>query len=119
VRHASIHLAAAERERGQLEGVKWTAGMVADRMSNSLAVAASTLALLEDLHELPEDLHKLVTTARARLFEAGEDLKKLQRVTHVETRTSTVGKVLDLDRSAIPLARVNGQSVVRTQRRAG
>jgi hypothetical protein len=110
MKHAAPDLV-AERERGQLEGVRLTAGMVADRLSNSLAVAASTLALLEELDEVPDDLHELVATARARLIEATDDLKKLQRVTHVETRSSTVGRVLDLDRSTAPL--------VRAQRRAG
>jgi hypothetical protein len=109
----------SERERGQLEGVKLTAGTVADRLSNSLAVAAGTLALLEDLEELPDDLRKLVTAARARLFEAGDDLKKLQRVTHVETRRSTVGQVLDLERSTNPLVRDNRPGDARAQRRAG
>jgi hypothetical protein len=100
VKRVTDDLNAAERAQAQLEGVRLAGSAVADRLANSLAVAAGTLELLRDEPELPPELHPLVVSACDRLFEAGEDLKKLQRVTHVETRPTTVGQVLDLDRSA-------------------
>jgi hypothetical protein len=93
-------MSAAQRNQARLDGVKLAGTAVADRLANSLAVAAGTLELLRDEPELPGDLRPLVMSSCDRIFDAGEDLKKLQRVTHVETRSSSIGQVLDLDRSA-------------------
>jgi hypothetical protein len=93
-------MSAAQRNQARLDGVKLAGTAEADRLANSLAVAAGTLELLRDEPELPGDLRPLVMSSCDRIFDAGEDLKKLQRVTHVETRSSSIGQVLDLDRSA-------------------
>jgi hypothetical protein len=93
-------MSAAQRSAAQLDGVKLAGSAVADRLANSLAVAAGTLELLRDEPGLPPELAPLVMSACDRLFDAGEDLKKLQQVSHVETCASSMGRVLDLDRSA-------------------
>src|SRR3954447_5252181 len=73
-------LAASERTDAQLEGIRLVAAEVADRVGNSLAVAATTMDLLAGLTDLPLELEAMIATARERLHLAGEDLHRLQRI---------------------------------------
>lgn len=108
-------LAPTERADAQLEGIRLVAGEVADRVGNSLAVAATTMDLVAGLPDLPSDLEALIAAARERLRQAGEDLHRLQRIHRVETKESSLGVVLDLDRSSdwststIPSACIGGR----------
>jgi len=93
-------LAASERTDAQLEGIRLVAAEVADRVGNSLAVAATTMDLLAGLTDLPSELEAMIATARERLHLAGEDLHRLQRIHRIETKESSLGVVLDLERSS-------------------
>ncbi|HEX2174069.1 MAG TPA: response regulator [Dehalococcoidia bacterium] len=88
-----------EKDRARLEGVTLSAREMADRMGNNLAVAMAILEILQTDRDLPSSFQDMANKAQTRLAAAAEDLKKLQRVTRVETKESPIGQALDLDRS--------------------
>ena len=86
----------------RLEGAQLTAREVAARLSNDLAVAVGNLILLREHPDFPTSLEQFVLAALASLEAIGEDMRRFQQLTRVETKETLFGPTLDLERSTQP-----------------
>jgi hypothetical protein len=72
---SSVPTAQLEAER-----TKRTAGELADRVANSLAVAECVLELVEEDPDTASELRDYARTAHTRLMDVNDDLKSLRHV---------------------------------------
>ncbi len=91
--------AAVDRERARLEGVTLAVREMAYRVNNHITPAVCILAMLQRQTDLAPDLQQQVHQALMSLYAAADDIRKFQRVDHIETVDTPFGPTLDLDRS--------------------
>ena len=93
---------AIDHEHARLEGVMLAVREIAHRINNHMTPAVCILALLQRQADLSPELQERIQQALLSLYAVADDIRKFQRVEHIETVDTPFGPTLDLDRSVAP-----------------
>jgi DNA-binding response OmpR family regulator len=86
----------------RLEGVRLAARELAHLLNNELAIAVTSVDLLQHRRDLAPDVHEQIGEVATYLDAAVRYVAQFQHVVRVETKSTPVGPALDLHRSTQP-----------------
>lgn len=86
-------------EHARLDGVLLAARLTADRLGNALSLTRGYNELVLEQPDLPPTVRQMIQESTNGLQLAVDFLHDLQQITHVATRDTPVGPMLDLHRS--------------------
>ena len=95
----------SEQEQARLEGIRLAAREMAHLLNNDLTPAIGILAMLQRHPAVPPELRELVDNGLASLHTVSEHIRRFQQIRRVETKMTSTGPTLDLDRSTQPWPR--------------